>query len=51
MNYVNLSTIDYYVKLGVINPNEKITIKTLVDCGITKKVEFGVKILGKVLMM
>jgi len=48
LDYVNLEKIDYFVKLGVLNPNETITIKTLVDLGLVKKVKFGVKILGRV---
>ena len=46
---MNLDKIDYYVKLGVINPQEKITRKTLVDAGLVKKVKFGGKILARVL--
>jgi len=48
LDYVNLETIDYYVKLQVLNPDESISIKSLVDAGIVKKVNFGVKILAKV---
>jgi hypothetical protein len=48
LNFVNLETIDYYVKLDVLNPELPITIKTLIDAGIVKKSEFGVKILARV---
>lgn len=48
MTYLNLCKLDYYVKMGVLNPAETITIKTLVDAGIVKDVQFGVKILGRV---
>ena len=49
LDYVNLQTIDYYVKLGILDPAETITVKTLVDAGIVKKCRFGVKILARVL--
>ncbi len=46
LKYVNLGKIDYYVRKGILNPKEKITIKHLQDAGIVKKVEWGVKVLG-----
>jgi hypothetical protein len=48
LDYINLEKIDYFVKRGIINASEKITIKTLVDTGLVKKVKFGVKILARV---
>jgi hypothetical protein len=48
LTYLNLEKIDYYVKLGVLNPAERITIKTLVDLGVVRDVQFGVKILARV---
>lgn len=46
-NTVNLADVDYFVKKGILNPNEFITIKHLNDCGLVKKVKYGVKVLGK----
>lgn len=48
MTAINLKEINYYVKIGVIDPSKLITIRTLVECGLAKKVKYGVKILGKV---
>lgn len=50
---MNLGQIDYYIKKNVIDPNQVITIKTLVDCGMAKakRITFGVKILAKVLFV
>ena len=33
--------------MGAIDPSQTITVKSLVDAGIVKKVQFGVKLLGK----
>ncbi len=50
MNYVNISSIVYYIKRNIINPSQPITIKVLSDCGLVKKVKSGVKILGRVII-
>lgn len=47
LDTVNLSQIDYFVKKGILNSSSPITIKHLVDCGLVKKVKYGVKVLGK----
>lgn len=46
-NYINLSSILYYINKGTLNPNEPITIKALHDAGAFKTAKFGIKILGK----
>jgi len=35
------------VKKGILNAKEPITIKHLADCGLAKKVRYGVKVLGR----
>ncbi len=35
------------MKKGILNSQKSITIKNLVDCGLAKKVKYGIKILGK----
>lgn len=39
--------INYFVKTGVIDASKTITIRTLVEAGLVKKVKYGVKVLGK----
>ncbi len=48
-----MGKIDYYIKKNVIDPKQTITLKTLVDCGLTKakSTKFGIKILAKVLFI
>ena len=45
---MNVSTLIYYIKRGVLQPDKPITIKVLSDAGIVKKVKYGVKILARV---
>ena len=47
LDEINLTQINYFVKKGILNPNSPITIKHLVDCGLVKKVRYGVKVLGR----
>ena len=47
MNYVNIASITHFVRKGVIDPQEPITLKKLQDVGLAKKIKYGVKILGK----
>lgn len=46
--YVNISQVTYAIAKGWIDPNELITIKTLVDAGVVKKPKFGLKLLARV---
>ena len=48
LDYVNLGSIQYYIERGVLDPSEKITIKTLVDKGVVDRVKWGLKVLAKV---
>lgn len=48
MDYVNINMIMAYVKRGILNAEQPITIKQLCDVGLAKKVKHGIKILGKV---
>lgn len=45
---MNVKTLIYYIKLGVLDPTQPITIKTLLEAGIVKKVKYGVKVLARV---
>lgn len=42
-----MKQIDYYIKIGVLNPSQPITIRSLVQTGIVKDVRYGIKVLGK----
>jgi ribosomal protein L15 len=42
-----LLQINYFIKIGVIDATKTITIRTLVEAGLVKKVKYGVKLLGK----
>lgn len=39
------------VKLGVLDPTQPITQKKLIEIGLVKKTRFGIKILGRVLLL
>jgi len=49
MNPVNLGTIQDYVDMGrlVVSPEKVITLKDLVDAGVTGNIKHGVKLLAK----
>jgi large subunit ribosomal protein L15 len=44
---INLQKIAYFIQKGILNPQEKITIKHLHETGVINKIEYGVKILGR----
>lgn len=48
MERLNLGKLQYFIDMGRINPEEKITMKALADSGIIGKIKHGVKILGHV---
>lgn len=45
---MNVGSVVYFVKRGILSADEPITIQKLVRVGLAKKVKYGVKILGKV---
>ena len=47
MNPVNLGTIQDYVDMGRLQVEKEITLKDLVDAGVTHNVKHGVKLLAK----
>eukprot|EP00544_Gedaniella_sp_CCMP2646_P010613 CAMPEP_0202495386 /NCGR_PEP_ID=MMETSP1361-20130828/16234_1 /ASSEMBLY_ACC=CAM_ASM_000849 /TAXON_ID=210615 /ORGANISM="Staurosira complex sp., Strain CCMP2646" /LENGTH=241 /DNA_ID=CAMNT_0049126373 /DNA_START=82 /DNA_END=807 /DNA_ORIENTATION=+ len=47
MNPVNLGTLQDYVEMGRLLPDKEITLKDLVDAGVTHNIKHGVKLLAK----
>lgn len=47
LEQINLDKIAYHIQKGDLNPHETITIKHLFDAGVVKKIEYGVKVLGR----
>jgi large subunit ribosomal protein L15 len=47
LEQLNLGKLAYFIQKGVLDPNEPITFKVLLDKGIVTKIKDGVKILGK----
>jgi len=45
---VNLDRLQYFIDTGRLNPNEPITLKSLKDSGMIKRMGDGVKLLGNV---
>lgn len=45
---VNLDALIRMIDTGRINPKERVTMKTLLDCGLCSDIKYGVKLLARV---
>ena len=46
---INMEKILYYIEMGRIDPNKKITMRDMFLAGVFKRAKYGVKLLARVI--